>query len=208
MEKFDRKSHWENIYQTKKLEEVSWYQPNPETSLNFIRELGLPRDANIIDVGGGDSFFVDYLLELGYQNITVLDISESAINRAKKRLAGKVGNIKWIVSDINDFQPEMQYDFWHDRAAFHFLTNDKEVKKYVETAAQSVSRDGIVVLGTFSENGPKKCSGIEIKQYSEQGLEQAFQNHFEKIRCFTVNHETPFDTVQNFVFCSFRKKSE
>lgn len=208
MEKFDRKSHWENIYQTKKLEEVSWYQPNPETSLNFIRELGLPRDANIIDVGGGDSFFVDYLLELGYQNITVLDISESAINRAKKRLAGKVGNIKWIVSDINDFQPEMQYDFWHDRAAFHFLTNDKEVEKYVETAAQSVSRDGIVVLGTFSENGPKKCSGIEIKQYSEQGLEQAFQNHFEKIRCFTVNHETPFDTVQNFVFCSFRKKSE
>lgn len=204
----DRKNHWENIYQTRSLEEVSWYQPTPETSLALIKEFDLPKAAKIIDIGAGDSFLVDHLLDLGFVNITVLDISASAIERAKQRLGNKSADIKWIVADASDFHPKEQYNFWHDRAAFHFLTDDKEIDNYVQTAADAVSKNGIMVIGTFSEQGPKKCSGIEIQQYSESTLANRFQQHFEIIECFTVDHKTPFDTVQNFVFCSFKRKND
>lgn len=204
----DRKNHWENIYQTKLLEEVSWYQPTPQTSLEFIKNFDLPKNAKIIDIGGGDSFLVDHLLDLGFEDISVLDISEVAIEKAKKRLQNKAANVKWIVADASCFQPNEQYDFWHDRAAFHFLTDDKEIDNYIQTAANAVSQNGIILIGTFSEQGPKKCSGIEIKQYSENTMVNRFQKHFEKIECFTIDHKTPFDTIQNFVFCSFKRKSE
>ncbi|HRP61505.1 MAG TPA: class I SAM-dependent methyltransferase, partial [Vicingus sp.] len=166
MENFARKKHWENIYETKPLSEVSWFQPTPETSLNFFKEYKIPTTAKIIDIGGGDSLLVDFLLDLGYQNITVLDISEAALNRAKKRLGNKANQVKWIVADVTTFEPAEKYDFWHDRAAFHFLTNEDEVKHYVETVRNSITPNGILVIGTFSEQGPKKCSGIDIKQYS------------------------------------------
>ncbi|UUC44150.1 class I SAM-dependent methyltransferase [Flavobacterium cerinum] len=205
MEYFNRKSHWENIYESKPLETVSWYQPNPETSLNFIRQFNLPKTAKIIDIGGGDSFLVDHLLDLGYENITVLDISNSAIQRAKKRLGNKANMVKWIVTDVSEFIPTELYDFWHDRAAFHFLTDKNEIENYVETTAKAISKNGNLVIGTFSEQGPTKCSGIEIKQYSEQTMTDLFQNHFQKIGCITIDHKTPFETNQNFVFCSFRK---
>lgn len=122
MEPFNRKKHWENIYQTKELNEVSWFQPTPETSLSFFKEFKVPLNAKIIDIGGGDSFLVDHLLELGYTDITVLDISSAAIERAKKRLGDKAQRVEWMVADAATFQPTEQYDFWHDRAAFHFLT--------------------------------------------------------------------------------------
>lgn len=205
MENFNRKAHGENIYQNKPLETVSWYQPNPETSLNFISQLNLPKTAKIIDIGGGDSFFVDHLLELGYQDITVLDISNAAIERAKTRLRNNASKVKWIVANASEFEPVVQYDFWHDRAAFHFLTNEKEVDNYIKTTAKAISENGMMVIGTFSEQGPKKCSDIEIRQYSEQTMTDLFQSNFEKIKCITVDHNTPFDTLQNFVFCSFRK---
>ncbi|MEX0966777.1 MAG: class I SAM-dependent methyltransferase [Bacteroidia bacterium] len=205
MEYFDRKKHWEDIYRTKQINEVSWYQPTPETSLDFIEEFNVPSTAKIIDIGGGDSFLVDHLLARGYQDITVLDISEAAIERAKKRLGQQANNVKWIVADAAKFQPTVQYDFWHDRAAFHFLTDQKEISNYLETAQCGISTTGILVIGTFSEQGPKKCSGIEIKQYSERTMTERLENLFEKIRCVTVDHRTPFDTIQNFVFCSFRK---
>lgn len=206
MENFNRKNHWENIYDTKPLETVSWYQPNPEISINFIQQFNLSKTAKIIDIGGGDSFFVDHLLDLGFENISVLDISQSAIDRAKERLGIKAEKVNWLVVDIVDFQALEQYDFWHDRAAFHFLTSENEVKNYIETAAKSISSNGILAIGTFSEQGPTKCSGIEIKQYSESSLSNLFLNDFDKIECFKVDHRTPFDTIQNFVFCSFRKK--
>jgi len=205
MENFNRKSHWERIYENKPLTTVSWYQPNPETSLNFVNEFELPKTAKIIDIGGGDSFFVDHLLELGYMEITVLDISDAAIQRAKERLGSKANRVKWIVTDVLDFIPTEQYDFWHDRAAFHFLTGKNEIASYIETATNAIAQNGILVIGTFSEQGPTKCSGIEIKQYSEQTMTDLFQNHFQKIGCITVDHTTPFETNQNFVFCSFRK---
>ena len=205
MENFDRKKHWENIYQTKELKDVSWFQPIPETSLEFIKLFKLPLNAKIIDIGGGDSFFVDHLLSLGYQDITVLDISSAAIDRAKNRLGDNEKMVKWIVADAANFKSNEKYDFWHDRAAFHFLTDELEISNYIQTAQESINPEGILVIGTFSEQGPKKCSGIEIKQYSENTMTDRLKQSFEKIRCITVDHKTPFDTIQNFVFCSFRK---
>lgn len=205
MDSFDRKTHWENVYQTKQLNEVSWYQPNPETSLDFIKQFSLPCTAKIIDVGGGDSFLVDYLLDKGYQDITVLDISQTAIDRAKQRLGEKSKNVKWIVADAATFKPAEKYDFWHDRAAFHFLTDEQEISNYIKTASQNISSTGILIIGTFSEEGPKKCSGIEIKQYSEASMVNRLKMFFEKIKCITVDHITPSGALQNFVFCSFKK---
>jgi len=205
MENFDRKKHWENIYQTKELKDVSWFQPTPETSLDFFKQFNVPTTARIIDIGGGDSFLVDHLLELGYQDITVLDISEVAIERAKQRLGNRANIVTWIVTDAATFKPTQKYDFWHDRAAFHFLTDEHEISNYLETAQQNINPTGILVIGTFSEQGPKKCSGIEIRQYSETTMTDRLKMFFKKIKCITVDHKTPFDTIQNFVFCSFRK---
>lgn len=208
MEKFNKQKHWENIYQTKELKEVSWYQPTPKTSLDFIKELNLPTTARIIDIGGGDSFLVDYLLELGYQDVSVLDISETAIEKAKQRLGRKAKNVKWIVTDITTFKPTEKYDLWHDRAAFHFLTSEQDISIYLNTAQQSIKPNGFLIVGAFSEEGPKKCSGIDIRQYSETSMTQCFENLFTKIKCNVVDHKTPFDTTQNFIFCSFKKETQ
>jgi trans-aconitate methyltransferase len=205
MDNFDRKEHWENIYKTKDINDVSWFQPTPETSLNFFKEFNVPTTAKVIDVGGGDSFLVDHLLNLGYQDISVLDISAAAIEKAKKRLGQKAKNVKWIIADAANFKPTEKYDFWHDRAAFHFLTNEQEITNYLQTTHQNINPAGILIIGTFSEQGPQKCSGIEIKQYSEATMTERLKDLFEKIKCITVDHKTPFDTIQNFVFCSFRK---
>jgi len=205
MENFDRKKHWENIYQTKELKDVSWFQPTPETSLDFLEQFNVPTTAKVIDIGGGDSYLVDHLLDLGYQDISVLDISAAAIDRAKQRLGDKAKYVKWIVADAATFKPTEKYDFWHDRAAFHFLTDEQEISNYLQTAQKSINPTGVLVIGTFSEQGPKKCSGIEIKQYSETTMTDRLKKFFEKIKCITVDHKTPFDTIQNFVFCSFRK---
>ncbi|MFM2157246.1 MAG: hypothetical protein RL516_1995 [Bacteroidota bacterium] len=205
MEKFDRKKHWETIYQTKDLKDVSWFQPTPETSLDFFKQFNVPLYAKIIDVGGGDSFLVDHLLELGYTDITVLDISESAIESAKGRLGEKANQVKWIIEDAAKFRPMEMYDFWHDRAAFHFLTDENEISNYLETAQKFINPNGVLVIGTFSENGPTKCSGIEIKQYSENTMTERLKKYFDKVKCITVDHKTPFETIQNFVFCSFKK---
>lgn len=205
MENFDRKKHWENIYQTRELKSVSWFQPVPETALYFLKEFKVPTTAKVIDIGGGDSFLVDHLLDLGYQNITILDISEAAIDRAKLRLGDRAKKVTWIVADAATFEPTEIYDFWYDRAAFHFLTNEQEITNYLETAQKHIHPMGILVIGTFSEQGPKKCSGIEIKQYSETTMTERLKMYFEKIKCLTVDHQTPSGSIQNFIFCSFRR---
>ncbi len=205
MEGFNRKNHWEHIYKTKQLNEVSWYQPIPDTSLKFFEQFNIPKQAKIIDIGGGDSLLVDHLIDRGYVDITVLDISESALERAKSRLGDQAANVKWIVADAASFLPEQQYDFWHDRAAFHFLTQEEEIENYIKNVQKSIKSSGILVIGTFSEQGPKKCSGIEIKQYSETSMTDLLKPFFEKIECISVEHKTPFDTIQQFIFCSFRK---
>lgn len=205
MDNFDRHSHWENIYKTKQVNEVGWYQPVPLTSLQFLEQFNIPVTAKIIDVGGGDSFFVDHLLDLGYQDITVLDISEMAILRAKERLGDAAEKVKWLVADAANFKPAEKYDFWHDRAAFHFLTRDSEVESYIDTVQHSMNPEGILIIGTFSINGPKKCSGIDIRQYSEASMVAQLKKYFHKVKCFTIDHITPSGTKQNYIFCSFRK---
>lgn len=205
MENTDRKKHWDGIYQKKSLNEVSWYQPTPTTSLDFVRQFDVPKSAKIIDVGGGDSLFVDHLLGLGYRDITVLDISEASLEKAKERLGDRAAKVKWVVADAATFKPTERYDFWHDRAAFHFLTQEQEIGHYLGAVQQGLKPAGILVIGTFSEQGPRKCSGIDIRQYSEVSMAERLKRFFEKIKCITVDHRTPSDTIQNFVFCSFRK---
>jgi ubiquinone/menaquinone biosynthesis C-methylase UbiE len=207
MEEIDRKQHWENIYQTKELKDVSWYQPTPETSLEFIANLKIAKDAKIIDVGGGDSFLAEFLLDLGYTDISVLDISSNAIERAKERMGESAQKVKWIVSDVTQFNPTEKYDLWHDRAAFHFLRSENDIESYLKILNQSIAENGQLIIGTFSEDGPLKCSGIEIKQYSEESMVNQFKTHFEKIACIQVVHPTPFDTTQNFTFCSFKRRN-
>jgi ubiquinone/menaquinone biosynthesis C-methylase UbiE len=207
MENFDRKKHWENIYTTKELEACSWFQPTPVTSLEFIEQSGISKSSKIIDIGGGDSFLTDSLLEKGYTDITVLDISEAALDRAKQRLGERAEKVKWVVGDAASFAPSEKYDLWHDRAAFHFLTDQNDVNNYAVTAKNTLKETGVLIVGTFSENGPKKCSGIDIKQYSKEGLSRVFENGFKRLKCVNVDHPTPFNTTQNFTFCSFQKSS-
>lgn len=199
--------HWDKVYQTKNLTEVSWYQPTPVTSLDFLRKFDIRKEAKIIDVGGGDSLFVDHLLDLGYTDVTVLDISSEALTKAKKRLGRLADKVKWIVADAATFIPSEQYDFWHDRAAFHFLTEDRDVAQYIDTISKYISAEGVLVIGTFSEDGPTKCSGLDIKQYSEKTMTTLLEKYFKKVECITVDHKTPRDTIQNFVFCSFFKRN-
>lgn len=200
----DQKIHWETVYETKSPEQVSWTQEIPKTSLDFIKSFRLPKSAKIIDIGGGDSRLVDFLLEEGFEDITVLDISAKALDRAKDRLGDKAENIHWVVSDITQFKPTTTFDIWHDRATFHFLTTTEQISKYLEIARNSV--EGYMTIGTFSENGPDKCSGLQVKQYNEETLSTELQNGFRKIRCINEDHVTPFQTSQNFQFCSFERR--
>ena len=199
----DKQKHWNTVYKTKQPNEVSWTQEIPKTSLEFIHEFNLPKTAKIVDVGGGDSKLVDYLLSEGFENITVLDISSEALEKSKKRLGDKAQKVKWVVSDVTDFNPESKFDVWHDRATFHFLTTPKQIKKYIATASKSVT--GFLTIGTFSEDGPDRCSGLQIKKYSEKTLATELKKEFDKLRCITEDHITPFQTKQNFIFCSFKK---
>ena len=199
-----RKKHWETVYETKKPNQLSWTQEVPKTSLDFINSFGLTKTAKIIDIGGGDSKLVDYLLDEGFENITVLDIAAKALDKAKKRLGDKAEKINWVVSDITEFEPDTIFDVWHDRATFHFLTTADQISKYIDTARKAVN--GYLIIGTFSDNGPKKCSGLDIKRYSEGSITTELKNGFEKIRCVTEDHTTPFDRTQNFLFCSFKRQ--
>ncbi|MEO5790263.1 MAG: class I SAM-dependent methyltransferase [Gelidibacter sp.] len=197
------KQHWETVYENKTPDQVSWTQEKPEVSLELIRAANLPKTAKIIDIGGGDSKLVDFLLEEGYENISVLDISAKALERAKKRLGKRANDVKWIVCNIIAFQPTETYDLWHDRAAFHFLTTKEDIQKYRSIVNEFVTDR--LIIGTFSKQGPTKCSGLEISQYDEIGLAKVYENHFEKVTCLTTDHVTPFETIQNFQFCSFKK---
>lgn len=194
--------HWEKIYTTKTPSEVSWTQEIPQTSLDLIARFDLPKFAHIIDIGGGDSLLVDHLLGMGYTNVSVLDISAAAIERAKKRLGEDAKKVTWIVQDITTFRPGKRYDLWHDRAVFHFLTEAHQKDYYLQQAKNASH----IVLGTFSKAGPLKCSGLEISQYDEQDFTDLFSQDFEIKEYFTLDHTTPFDTIQNFSFTRMTRK--
>ena len=206
MDEVSRVQHWENIYLTKDLEQVGWYQKVPTTSLEMIKNLNLPKSASIIDIGGGDSFLAPILLSEGYINITVLDLSGKAIERAKLRLGDDANKIKWIVSDILDFKPHKKYDCWHDRAAFHFLTKKDEIEKYVSISVDAVNTSGSIIIGTFSDKGPTKCSGLNICQYSADLLNETFNPYFKLKESFNTEHTTPSGFRQHFTFCNFKRR--
>jgi trans-aconitate methyltransferase len=197
------KNHWETIYTTKQPHEVSWTQETPSISLELIESMKIPTSASIIDVGGGDSKLVDVLLEKGFTDITVLDISAAAIERAKTRLGAKANLVNWVVSDILEFKTNKRFDVWHDRAAFHFQTEETSIQQYIELV-KNLAADKIIV-GTFSVDGPKKCSGLEVKQYEEKTMKFLFEdNNFKNLECKREDHITPSGNIQNFVFCSFQ----
>jgi len=198
-----RKEHWEKIYARKDPHELSWTQELPKTSLDFVHSFNLPKSASIIDIGGGDSKLVDYLLDEGFENISVLDISANAIQRTRQRLGSRADKVNWIVSDVTEFHPTTTFDCWHDRATFHFLTSSDDLNTYLTTARQAVN--GYMIIGTFSDKGPKKCSMLDVHQYTEAELQQQLENGFDKLKCVTEDHTTPFNTTQNFLFCSFKR---
>lgn len=202
----DLQKHWENVYETKDTTRVGWFQQKPIVSLNFFEYLKIPETAKILDAGGGDSLLVDCLLDMGYQNITVLDISAAAIQNAQIRLGSLADEVHWIVDDLSKCKLDEKYDVWHDRAAFHFLNKKEELDNYLDLVQMAVERGGYLIMGTFSENGPTTCSGLPVTQYSIESLKKFFTDFFEPIKCLNTDHITPGGIVQNYSFCAFRRK--
>lgn len=201
----ERSAHWETIYKTKLPEETSWYQVKPEQSIALLNQLDLPKDASIIDVGGGQSLLVDHLLHDGFDELSVLDISNTAIEKTKTRIGQQSKKVQWIVADVASLNLYQTYHLWHDRATFHFLIDEDEIKQYVQSTEKYIQKNGYLILATFAENGPKKCSGLPIKQYSSKSLEDCFSTCFDLINSFEVAHQTPFNTTQLFTFGLFQK---
>ena len=201
----DLKNHWENIYSNKDENEVSWFQTIPKTSHQLIKKLNLESNDNIIDIGSGRSRILKILIDEGFNNISYLDISKEACKKSKIALGEDKSKVNWNVENVLNFKSKMKYKLWHDRAVFHFFTDKKDIEKYKEVAIKYISDGGYLVLGTFSVNGPKKCSGLDVSQYSEQSLNEIFKSDFNLLESFYIDHQTPFDTTQNFLFCIFKK---
>ncbi len=199
----DNKKHWENIYQKKEIDGVSWYQKVPVESLQLIKKYSISNSDKIIDIGCGKSFLADNLLELNYTDISLVDISSNALKEVKDRLQNK--SLNFIETDILNFNSNDKYDIWHDRAVFHFITNPEGIEKYISLCNKYINNQGILIIGTFAEDGPLKCSGLEIKRYSVDQISDLFKETFELVESFKMLHKTPFDTEQSFSFCVLRK---
>jgi SAM-dependent methyltransferase len=201
----DTQNHWEKIYIEKAPNTVSWFRPHLETSLDLIGRLAPGRQVSIIDVGGGESTLVDDLLARAYQNITVLDISQTAIEANKQRLGKASDLVHWLTADITkiDLEPSA-YDVWHDRAVFHFLTSEADRVAYVRQVARGVRHGGHVIVSTFGPEGPTKCSGLNVVRYDAASLHREFGVHFRLLGSSKELHETPFGTVQQFLYCYCR----
>jgi len=199
----DNKKHWENIYQKKEIDGVSWYQKVPVESLQLIKKYSISNSDKIIDIGCGKSFLADNLLELNYTDISLVDISSNALKEVKDRLQNK--SLNFIETDILNFNSNDKYDIWHDRAVFHFITNPEGIEKYISLCNKYINNQGILIIGTFAEDGPLKCSGLEIKRYSVDQISGLFKETFELVESFKMLHKTPFNTEQSFLFCVLRK---
>lgn len=201
----DSKQHWEKVYATKAPDAVSWFAPHLETSLNLIHQATENKDAAIIDIGGGEATLVDDLLSEGYQNVSVLDISQNAIDFARTRIGKKSEQVRWYCADITSATlPQHHFDIWHDRAVFHFLTGDDQRVKYVEQVMRSVKHGGHVIIATFGPEGPEKCSGLDVVRYDASGLHSQFGKTFKLINSSTELHQTPMGTTQQFLYCFCR----
>lgn len=203
----ESKEHWERVYQAKSPEEVSWYEPTPEKSLELIANAGITHEQAIIDVGGGASTLVDCLLREGFANVSVLDISASAIATAQQRLMGDANNVQWIVADITEVSlPAQSYDLWHDRAVFHFLTNPDDRQRYITLVNHALKPGGHIIVATFAPDGPARCSGLEVMRYAPEELHSVFGDNFTLMHSENEQHHTPFGTEQSFIYCYCIKK--
>jgi len=202
MDTRDSQAHWDAVYTQKALTDVSWYQTEPRASWELMGLLGVDRRAPVLDVGGGDSLFVDFLLRQGFTDITVLDISAQALSRGRARV-GDTPAVQWVAADVTTFRPDRRYALWHDRAVLHFLTQPSQIAAYVETARVSLLPDASAVVGTFSDRGPSKCSGLTVERYSQAALSERLASVFAKLRCVDDEHVTPALVVQYFTFCAF-----
>jgi SAM-dependent methyltransferase len=199
------RDHWESIYERKAPDQLSWYRPHLERSLNFIEGAGLASNASIIDVGGGSSTLVDDLLARGYTNVTVLDISASAIAAAKARLGERANMVRWLVADVTEVDlGASSYDFWHDRAVFHFLRDQADRRRYVAAVRRAVRPRGHLLVATFGPDGPERCSDLEVVRYDADKLQEEFGHEFRKVDSLTEIHRTPHGTEQQFVYCYCR----
>ena len=202
------KDHWEKVYTTKATNAVSWFQPHADTSVGLIKATGAALDASIIDVGGGASTLVDDLLALGYTNLTVLDLSAAALAAARQRLGSKASGVRWIEADITRANlPDREFDIWHDRAVFHFLTSPQERAAYVQAVFRAVKPGGHVIVATFAEDGPNQCSGLPVMRYRPDELHAEFGEAFTLLKHEKEAHHTPSGTVQQFVYCYCRRVS-
>jgi len=199
-------THWESIYQTKDPAQVSWYQEHALLSLRLIQQTGVDRKRHIIDVGGGASTLVDDLLLDGFEHVTVLDISDTALQTAQQRLGEKASFVTWIEADITQGKlPHHAYDVWHDRATFHFLTHPEDRQRYVEAVQHAVKPGGHVIVATFALDGPSQCSGLDVTQYDPTSLYNEFGDDFTLIDSTREVHQTPWGSEQRFVYCYCRK---
>jgi SAM-dependent methyltransferase len=198
--------HWEHLYETTPSTAVSWYQRSPTISLRLITSIVSARDAALIDLGGGASLLVDHLLAEGFTDLTVLDISEHALDEVQRRLASKAGRVRFVHQNVLTWNPERRYDVWHDRAVFHFLTDPVDRDAYVTTAARAIRDGGIAVLGTFAEDGPTLCSGLAVSRYSPQDLDAVFADSFAPIAHEREEHVTPNGLVQPFTWTVLRRR--
>ena len=199
------KDHWDAVYRTKGSDHVSWFRPHLDRSLAFLEAAHLGQTASVIDVGGGASTFVDDLLDRGYTNISVLDLSKTALDAARARLGQRASRVQWICADVIDAQlPIAAYDFWHDRAVFHFLRDPLARSRYVAAVRRSLKPGGHIVVATFGPNGPEKCSGLEVMRFTPEALHAEFGSDFARLADATETHTTPWGTEQEFVYCYCR----
>ena len=200
MDEIDRQAHWENLYRTKRDHEVSWFQEDPAPSLELIAGAGLSNEAEIIDIGGGASRLVDGLIDRRFPRMTVLDLSATALAGAKTRLGGAGAEVEWVVADVTRWHPVRSYDLWHDRAAFHFLTDPADREAYVARLKKAVGPGGHVVIGTFAPDGPERCSGLPIIRYDANALAAVVGTEFRLVDCLRHDHLTPGGNTQHFQF--------
>ena len=202
---YNLKLHWEKIYDEKNEDEVSWFQKETNESIKMIQSAGI-ENPKIIDVGSGRSRLLKNLIEIGYNDLTYLDISEHALKKSKEFLGEQSNKVRWISNDVLSFKTDEKFDIWHDRAVFHFLNEENLIRKYIDIVEKNISESGHLIIGTFSENGPLKCSGLDVRRYSEKVIEKIFNRSFKLIDSFYYDHVTPFNTTQNFLFSHFIKK--
>lgn len=195
-------AHWEKVYQTKSADAVSWFQEHASRSLDIIRSIGADKSSGIIDVGGGASTLVDDLLADGFRNVSVLDLSQSALEVSRQRLGSRSALASWIAGDIRSVElPDQAFEIWHDRAVFHFLTESQDREAYVRQVRKSVKPGGHVIVATFTPEGPEQCSGLPVARYAPGQLHDEFGPAFDLVAHTFENHFTPWGSIQHFVYC-------